>query len=67
MAIFLSMRIASLVSQVLPVLRKVENDSQIQDRSLSELSKLNAVLMKATAKNCFQRFPNKLFGGVKPP
>jgi hypothetical protein len=60
---------ASLVRRVFPVrlLRKVENDSQIQARLLSELSSLNAVLVKATAKNRFQRFLDKLFGAVKPP
>ena len=48
------------------LLRKVELDSQIQAKLLSELSNLNAVLVKATSKNRFQRFMDKLFGGVRP-
>ena len=48
------------------LLRKVELDSQIQAKLLAEISNLNTVLVKATAKNSFQRFMDKLFGGVKP-
>ncbi|RSK30240.1 hypothetical protein [Hymenobacter metallilatus] len=48
------------------LLRKVEVDSQIQAKLLAELSNLNTVLVKATSKNRFQRFMDKLFGGVKP-
>lgn len=48
------------------LLRKVELDSQIQAKLLAELSNLNTVLVKATAKNRFQRFMDKLFGGVQP-
>ncbi|QNH61989.1 hypothetical protein [Hymenobacter sediminicola] len=48
------------------LLRKVEVDSQIQAKLLLELSNLNTVLVKATSKNRFQRFMDKLFGGVKP-
>jgi hypothetical protein len=48
------------------LLRKVELDSQIQAKLLSELSNLNTVLVKATSKNRFQRFMDKLFGGVQP-
>ncbi|MBG8553174.1 hypothetical protein [Hymenobacter guriensis] len=48
------------------LLRKVELDSQIQAKLLSELSNLNTVLVKATSKNRFQRFLDKLFGGVQP-
>ncbi|QIX61232.1 hypothetical protein HER32_08600 [Hymenobacter sp. BT18] len=48
------------------LLRKVELDSQIQAKLLSELSNLNTVLVKATSKNRFQRFMDKLFGGVRP-
>ncbi|UYZ61946.1 hypothetical protein [Hymenobacter weizhouensis] len=46
--------------------RKIELDSQIQAKLLLELSNLNTVLVKATAKNRFQRFMDRLFGGVKP-
>ena len=48
------------------LLRKIELDSQIQAKLLSELSNLNTVLVKATSKNRFQRFMDKLFGGVRP-
>ncbi|TGD78411.1 hypothetical protein [Hymenobacter wooponensis] len=48
------------------LMRKVELDSQIQAKLLSELSNLNTVLVKATSKNRFQRFMDKLFGGVRP-
>jgi len=48
------------------LLRKIELDSQIQAKVLSELSNLNTVLVKATAKNRMQRGMDKLFGGVKP-
>ncbi|GAB3300188.1 hypothetical protein [Hymenobacter tenuis] len=48
------------------LLRKVELDSQIQAKLLAELSNLNTVLVKATSKNRFQRFMDKLFGGVQP-
>ncbi|WP_139924829.1 hypothetical protein [Hymenobacter sp. DG01] len=48
------------------LMRKVELDSQIQAKLLSELSNLNTVLVKATSKNRFQRFMDKLFGGVQP-
>ena len=48
------------------LLRKIELDSQVQAKVLLELSTLNAVLVKATAKNSFQRGMDKLFGGVKP-
>lgn len=48
------------------LLRKIEQDSQVQAKLLTELSNLNTVLVKATSKNRFQRFMDKLFGGVKP-
>ncbi|UOQ73660.1 hypothetical protein [Hymenobacter cellulosilyticus] len=48
------------------LLRKIELDSQIQAKLLSELTNLNTVLVKATSKNRFQRFMDSLFGGVKP-
>ncbi|MCB2409326.1 hypothetical protein [Hymenobacter lucidus] len=48
------------------LLRKIELDSQIQAKLLSELANLNTVLVKATSKNRFQRFMDSLFGGVKP-
>ncbi|MDU0371013.1 hypothetical protein ACFPAF_11455 [Hymenobacter endophyticus] len=48
------------------LLRKIELDSQVQAKLLLELSSLNTILVKATSKNRFQRFMDKLFGGVKP-
>jgi hypothetical protein len=48
------------------LMRKIEMDSQIQAKILTELSALNDVLVKATAKNRMQRAMDNLFGGVKP-
>ncbi|GAB2461977.1 hypothetical protein GCM10011375_13430 [Hymenobacter qilianensis] len=48
------------------LMRKIEMDSQIQAKILTELSALNEVLVKATAKNRMQRAMDSLFGGVKP-
>ncbi|MBC6991494.1 hypothetical protein [Hymenobacter sp. BT491] len=48
------------------LMRKIDLDSQIQAKLLSELSNLNTVLVKATSKNRFQRFMDQLFGGVRP-
>lgn len=48
------------------LLRKIELDAQVDARLLTELSALNTVLVQATAKNRFQRFMDKLFGGVRP-
>ncbi|UOR04463.1 hypothetical protein MUN82_16135 [Hymenobacter aerilatus] len=48
------------------LLRKIEIDSQVDAKLLAELSALNTVLVKATSKNRWQRFMDKLFGGVRP-
>ncbi|KAA9331441.1 hypothetical protein F0P96_14450 [Hymenobacter busanensis] len=47
------------------LLRKIELDAQVDAKLLSEISTLNDVLRKATAKNRWQRGMDKLFGGVK--
>ncbi|OUJ73794.1 hypothetical protein [Hymenobacter crusticola] len=48
------------------LLRKIELDSQIQAKVLTELGDLNKILVKATAKNRLQRAMDSVFGGVKP-
>ncbi|AYA38182.1 hypothetical protein D3Y59_14715 [Hymenobacter oligotrophus] len=47
------------------LLRKVELDAQVDAKLLAELSVMNEILRKATAKNRLQRGMDKLFGGVK--
>lgn len=47
------------------LLRKVELDAQVDAKLLAEMSTLNDILRKATAKNRWQRAMDKVFGGVK--